>query len=447
MAEQRPCVACGETIPEQRAKRVACVTCSKACEKDHRRATTSRAARAKRKRRKQPRNVLLKVDGHVASTIKQAAQAAGVSQTAWAGLIVEALLEEDQTARGWALQQHLASAEPVARGTDSIHVRLSVLRATKVEERAAQDGQKLATWLRWACYWASHFADQWHRTGPTERLKLESAFKAHDHKAQARTVKEEAFRLRVDSQVASTFEQAAQAAGLSQTDWGRLIVETLLEDDQTARGWALQQHLASAEPVAQGTDSIHVRLPVFLGVKAAERAAQDGQKRATWLRWACYWASYFADQWHRTGTIERLKLGYEFLKAHDHEAQARTVKEKAFRLRRDALSWVIERLTEQTRGWPTVQEQELLNALNSELEQIKDGACAWEDLNASEVSSLSKGIQTELLVGFLARAHYRIEDVLKAGGQHRANLLAQHNVDTSPLSQIVASLTEKPRGK
>ena len=222
MTEQRPCVECGETIPEQRAKRPACVTCSKPCEEDHRRATTSRAARAKRKKAKKPRHVLLKVDEHVASTFKQAAQAAGLSQNEWAGLIVEVLLEDDHTARGWALQRCLATAEPVARGADSIHVRLPVLWAAKVEEHAAHDGQKPATWLRTICYWASVFADEWHLTGTAERLKLKYKFKAHDRDAQAHTSKEEGVLLRVDEHMASTFKQAAQAAGLSPTDWGRL---------------------------------------------------------------------------------------------------------------------------------------------------------------------------------------------------------------------------------
>ena len=127
---------------------------------------------------------------------------------------------------------------------------------------------------------------------------------------------------------------------------------TLLEDDQTARGWALQRRLADAEPVARGADSlIYVYLPVFLGGEGG-RARCPRRPKAGDLRTACYWASLFADEWHPTKTVERLKLGAEFLKAHDHNAQARTVKEEAFQLRRDALSWVIDRLEAQARGWP-----------------------------------------------------------------------------------------------
>ena len=329
MAKQRACVVCGETIPEKRAKRVACVTCKDECGEVHRQATTSRAARRKSKRAKKSPSVLLKVEESVANTFKQAAQAAGLSQTAWFRLIVEALLEDHQTARGWALQRRLADVEPVALGAASVHVRLPRPLLKRIKERAAQDGQKPTSWLRTPCYYASLFADEWHLTGTVERLQLEDKFlKARDRTTQARTVKEEAVELKVEESVANTFKQAVQDAGLSQTAWFRLIAETLLEDHPTARGWALQRRLADAEPVALGATSIQVRLPVALAAKVEMRAAQDGQKPTSWLRTPCYCASLFADEWYPTKTIERLKLGDAFLKAHDHAAQARMIKRR-----------------------------------------------------------------------------------------------------------------------
>lgn len=202
--EERRCVICDETIPEKRAKRVACVTCSKECEGEHRRATTSRAARKKRQRAKQPRNVLLKVERHVFDTFKQTVRYTGLSQSAWVCLIVETLLEDAPTARGWKLRQRITYAglltrSEVARGQYSIHVRLPVPLWAKVQERAAQDGQQPTPWLRTVCYQASFSSRGWHPTETVERLKLGYEFLlAHDRHEEARTLKERAFLPRRD---------------------------------------------------------------------------------------------------------------------------------------------------------------------------------------------------------------------------------------------------------
>ena len=199
MAEERYCVICDETIPEKRARRVACVTCSQPCQKEHRRATTSRAARKKRQRAKQPRNVLLKVEQHTANIFKRAVRSTGLSQSAWACLIVETLLEDDPTARGWVLRRWMPYARPVARGPAAIHVRLPVPLWRKVEERAAQDGQQPTPWLRTVCYQASLFAQDWHPTKTVERLKLGCEFLLdQDRHEEARTLKERAFLPRRD---------------------------------------------------------------------------------------------------------------------------------------------------------------------------------------------------------------------------------------------------------
>ena len=221
MAEQRLCVECGETIPEERAKRVACVTCSKPCQQAHRRATTSRSARLKRKRAKQPRSVLLKVTGHVAYAFKRAAQAAGLSQAGWACLIVETLLEDDPTARGWALQRRMAHSRPVGPGAKVIHVRFPVPLLARMKERVAQDGQQLMPWLRRGFYTASLFAEDWHPTGTVERLKLGHEFLvAHDCEEEARTLKETAFKRRegILNKLTSQIQQARSQRGLLHWD-------------------------------------------------------------------------------------------------------------------------------------------------------------------------------------------------------------------------------------
>ena len=221
MAEQQLCVECGETIPEERAKRVACVTCSKPCQQVHRRATTSRSARLKRKRAKQPRSVLLKVGWFVASTFKRAAQAAGLSQAGWACLIVETLLEDDPTARGWALQRCWADSEPVGPGAEVIHMRFPVPLLARMKERVAQDGQQRIPWLRRACYTASLFAKDWHPTGTVERLKLGHEFLvAHDLLDEARELKETAFKRREGTldKLTSQIQQARAQRGLLHWD-------------------------------------------------------------------------------------------------------------------------------------------------------------------------------------------------------------------------------------
>lgn len=197
--EERWCVICDETIPEKRARRVACVTCSEPCQKEHRRATTSRAARKKRQRAKQPRNVLLRVERHVFDTFERAVRSTGLSQAAWVGLIVETLLEDEPTARGWRLRWRMTYAGPLTRGPYSIHVRLPVPLWAKVQERAAQHGQQPTPWLRTVCYQASLFANDWHPTGTVERLKLGSEFLiAQDRHEEARMLKETAFLPRRD---------------------------------------------------------------------------------------------------------------------------------------------------------------------------------------------------------------------------------------------------------
>ena len=250
--EERCCVICDETIPKKRARRVACVTCSEPCEKKHRRATTSRAARKKRQRAKQPRNVLLKVEQHTANLFKRAVRYTGLSQSAWVGLIVETLLEDEPTARGWRLRQHMTYARSVARGAASIHVRLPVPLWTQVEERAAQDDQQPTPWLSKVCYQASLYAEDWQPTKTVERLKLGYEFlMAHDRHDEARTLKETAFLprqgvlLRVVAWLEAEHDRQGFRGRLKEDrprdSLGRLVSKEL--DEQTRRQWTERKQL------------------------------------------------------------------------------------------------------------------------------------------------------------------------------------------------------------
>ena len=264
MAEERCCVICDETIPEKRARRVACVTCSQPCQKEHRRATTSRAARKKRQRAKQPRNVLLKVEQHTANLFKRAVRSTGLSQSAWACLIVETLLEDEPTARGWRLRQRMTYARPVARGPAAIHVRLPVPLWRKVEERAAQDGQQPTPWLRKVCRQASLYAEDWHPTRTVERLKLGYEFLlAHDRHEEARTLKERAF--------------------LPRRDVLRRVVYWL-EDEHSRRGF---EGRLKDQPPRRDLRGMLVRLDEPAQRKRAERQQLEQQIddwRAEWTR-------------------------------------------------------------------------------------------------------------------------------------------------------------------
>ena len=289
------------------------------------------------------------------------------------------------------------------------------------------------------------------RAGQARRLRdvlkaLPTGAPAGDHGAVGapKAQKGQAARsvlLKVDGWVASAFKRAAQAAGLSQAGWACVIVETLLEDDPTARGWALSRRMAYAQPVDAGAVVIHMRFPVPLLARMKERVAQDGQQLKPWLRRGCYTASLFAQDWHPTGTVERLKLGHEFLVAHDCQEEARTLKETAFKRREGTLNKLIRQIQQaraqrglflrETEAEHT--EQERFIAWLGERRRIRDGTCEWDELNtAFEQYALLDGDKPSQ-----ADEDEYLEDIR----------LADHTVDVCPLSQILAARAARMEAK
>ncbi|MDE2704257.1 MAG: hypothetical protein OXI35_04260 [Gemmatimonadota bacterium] len=272
--------------------------------------------------------------------------------------------------------------------------------------------------------------------------------------------------LRVEQHVFDTFKRAVRYTGLSQSGWVRLIVETLLEDDPTARDRELRRWMPYAPPVARGASSIHVRLPVPLWVKAQQRAAQEGQQLTPWLRRVCHQASVFADKWHPTETVERLKLGYAFLLAHDRHDEARTLKERAFLPRRDVLRRVVYRLEDEhsRRGFSGRLKDERpkrdLRGMLVRLDEQAQRQRAERQRLEQQIDDL-RAEWTRVGGPYSSKADYELEelnDVFEPYSlleesdpspadetQYLADILAYHKVDACPLDQIsAASLKEKP---
>ena len=195
-------------------------------------------------------------------------------------------------------------------------------------------------------------------------------------------------QLQVKGDVANTIKQAAQAADLSPTDWIGMIAETLLEDEAMP-GQALRFYMTDLHPVAQGTDSVPVRLPAPLWAKVEERAALDGQRPMLWLSKVCYYASLYRENWYATGPVGQLKRKHALLEARGFAVEARTLKERAFKPLRDDLSMLVN---EKRREYDHMCQGpygvlasrglgEFLKDRQAELTRIEEGRCEWEELN------------------------------------------------------------------
>ena len=197
-------------------------------------------------------------------------------------------------------------------------------------------------------------------------------------------------QLQVKGDVAATIKQAAQAADLSPTDWVGMIAETLLEDEAMP-GQALRFCMTDLHPVPRGADSVPVRLPAPLWAKVEERAALDGQRPGPWLSKVCYYASLRMKDWYATGPVEQLKRAHALLEARGCLVEARTLKERAFKTRRNTLRMLVNnKRSEYDHLGGSIGDVffsrslgQAIQTWEAALTRIEKGRCEWEELNTA----------------------------------------------------------------
>ena len=195
--KQKRCRAprCGEPISAERLRRhPSAVTCSKDCQKAHRRAQTSRAARNQRARDRQAEEALGNGwqggswDYHLrlpcSRRLKELFDASippGHTAAAWLREILVTLMRSKEGLEMWALNELVAigpqfKAErgaDLGPGSQALYSDIPSLLWSQIRQRAAQEGfNKAAPWLRRVVFTAVRTTEHWRPKTPAQQLKL-----------------------------------------------------------------------------------------------------------------------------------------------------------------------------------------------------------------------------------------------------------------------------------